>query len=566
MFRLFSTTVLLVTIAAGAGAQVPGPRSGSPRDTPQRATRTGKIAGRVVSAESGSPLRRAQININSREAEFTRRVTTGSDGRYEFAELPPGRYSLSVSREGYVTLEYGQVRPFEDGKPLDITAGQVLDNVDFSLPRGAAITGRITDELGDPITDVEVQALRRQFANGQRELVLAGRTTQTNDLGAYRIFGLMPGDYIVRASPRDIPLGPATEADQVTYPTAYYPGVIDVRQAQTVTVSLGQEVSSVVFPLVLSRLSRVSGTVIGSNGRPLAAAIVRIRAPAGTDASASAINAANSGDNRVREDGSFELKEVPPGEYVLDIQQRNTREMPEMSPSQLEFASITISVSGDIDNISVVTMTAVTVSGRVVYQGGKPPESELRVTADAPGAASVITGPDFAAGRVDSDGTFELPRVSGLQMIGVQGIPPGWMLKDITIAGMNITDTPYDFRVGNSVTDLVITLTDRLSEIRGSVHDGRGRPVADYVLVVFPEDARLWAAWSRYVQTTRPNQSGTYSMKGLPAGRYFAALVPALENGLQNDPAVLEQLRAGARSFSLTEGQTLDLNLEMTER
>ena len=121
----------------------------------------------------------------------------------------------------------------------------------------------------------------------------------------------------------------------------------------------------------------------------------------------------------------------------------------------------------------------------------------------------------------------------------------------------------YDFKPGNNMTGLVITLTDRLSEITGSVRDGRGQPVADYVLVAFPEDTKLWGAQSRFVQTTRPNQNGTFSIKGLPPGRYLAAVVPALENGLQNDPAVLEQLRPRARSFSLAEGQTLNLNLEM---
>jgi hypothetical protein len=110
---------------------------------------------------------------------------------------------------------------------------------------------------------------------------------------------------------------------------------------------------------------------------------------------------------------------------------------------------------------------------------------------------------------------------------------------------------------------MVITLTDRLSEITGTVRDTRGQAVADYVLVAFPEDPKLWGAQSRFVQTTRPNQNGTFSIKGLPAGRYLAAVVPALETGLQSDPAVLEQLRSGARSFSLAEGQTLNLTLAM---
>jgi hypothetical protein len=81
--------------------------------------------------------------------------------------------------------------------------------------------------------------------------------------------------------------------------------------------------------------------------------------------------------------------------------------------------------------------------------------------------------------------------------------------------------------------------------------------------VAFAEDTKLWGAQSRFVQTARPNQNGAFTIKGLPPGRYMAAVVPALENGMQNDPDVLEQLRIGAQNFSLTEGQTLNLNLTM---
>ena len=98
------------------------------------------------------------------------------------------------------------------------------------------------------------------------------------------------------------------------------------------------------------------------------------------------------------------------------------------------------------------------------------------------------------------------------------------------------------------------------------MRDARGQPVADYVLVAFPEDPKLWVPQSRFVQTTRPNQNDTFSIKGLPPGRYLAAVVPSLETGLQNDPALLQQLRPQAQSFSLAEGQMLNLHLEMSEQ
>jgi hypothetical protein len=175
----------------------------------------------------------------------------------------------------------------------------------------------------------------------------------------------------------------------------------------------------------------------------------------------------------------------------------------------------------------------------------------------------LISAKALGGGRVGQDGTFQLRGIAGPPISRVQGVPVGWALKSVTIDGADITDAGFDFRPGHDINGLVVTLTDRLSEVTGNVRDGRGQPVADYVLVAFPEDAKLWGGQSRYVQTTRPNQNGTFSLKGLPPGRYLAAVVPALENGLQNDPAVLEQLRPHGRTFSLAEGQVLNLNLEM---
>ena len=128
-----------------------------PRDNAQPATGTAKITGRVVAAETGTPIRRAQIRVTSTEARFNRVVTTDADGRYELPSLARGRYRVYVAKAGYVSLEYGQARPFESGKPLDIADGQAIEKLDFSLPRGSVISGRITDEFGDPMTDAQVR-------------------------------------------------------------------------------------------------------------------------------------------------------------------------------------------------------------------------------------------------------------------------------------------------------------------------------------------------------------------------------------------------------------------------
>ena len=140
-----------------------------------RAAGTARIRGRVVAADTGAPLRRAQVRLSAAELRVNRSATTDADGRYEFPDLPAGRYNLSVARSGFVSLSFGQQRPFEQGRPLDLASAQQADKIDFALPRGGVIAGRVTDELGEPLAGVRVQAMRYQYLpNGRRQLTPVG--------------------------------------------------------------------------------------------------------------------------------------------------------------------------------------------------------------------------------------------------------------------------------------------------------------------------------------------------------------------------------------------------------
>src|SRR5204863_8663830 len=102
-------------------------------------------------------------------------------------------------------LQYGQRRPFEQAVPLQVLERQVIERVDFALPRMSVIAGRVTDELGDPIADVTVVALRSMYVEGRRQLVAAsgGRPVRTDDEGQYRLSGLPPGTYFVMATTQE---------------------------------------------------------------------------------------------------------------------------------------------------------------------------------------------------------------------------------------------------------------------------------------------------------------------------------------------------------------------------
>jgi Carboxypeptidase regulatory-like domain len=76
----------------------------------------GVISGRIVAADTGKPLRRARITANAPElGGETPSTSTSVEGRYELKDLPAGRYAIRVTRSGYLSLQFGQRRPLEQG-------------------------------------------------------------------------------------------------------------------------------------------------------------------------------------------------------------------------------------------------------------------------------------------------------------------------------------------------------------------------------------------------------------------------------------------------------------------
>src|SRR5437764_1490177 len=78
------------------------------RDTRPAAAGSAVIRGQVVAGDTGRPLGLATITARAPELPESRSISTNSEGRYELRDLPAGRYTLSVSRTGYLSLAYGQ--------------------------------------------------------------------------------------------------------------------------------------------------------------------------------------------------------------------------------------------------------------------------------------------------------------------------------------------------------------------------------------------------------------------------------------------------------------------------
>ena len=260
------TAVMICAIVLAAplvSAQVATPQPQAlllpPRDaaglTPP-ASGTGRIRGRVLQAGTGTPIRRAQVTLTG-EQSVKRLVTTDGNGRYEFSDLPAGRFTISAAKGGYLTLQYGQRRTFEPGRPVTLTDAQIL-GVDLTLPRAGVISGRVIDRFGEPAVGADIVVERYQYSSdGQRRLTRApDMATTTNDLGEFRVFGLMPGEYIVSANMRQRPQLPGQGGGPAATPVARYvrtysPGTASVADAQAVLLGVGEE-AEIQFGLVLA--------------------------------------------------------------------------------------------------------------------------------------------------------------------------------------------------------------------------------------------------------------------------------------------------------------------------
>jgi protocatechuate 3,4-dioxygenase beta subunit len=528
------------------------PAQNPPRDNQTTATAgTGVIRGRVVEAESGNPLLRAQVRLSGPE-RLSRVIGTDDQGRYEFRDLAPAAYTVSASKGVYLTLQYGQTRPRESGRPIDVAPGQIVDGVDMALPRGAVIVLRVTDQSGDPMPEAGVELEQFRFVKGQRTLTRFSSAfilfSGTNDLGELRLHGIPPGDYYIKATPpRNAPVVGSGDR-QLAYFTTYYPGALSSGDAERMTLAPGQELG-IDIRMVAARSVTISGVVRRSDGAPMANPGVSLAQHWGTGSS--------SRGAATQPDGTFRIQNVMPGTYYIEASSRP-------GTPDGEFASIPIKVgSEDIVGLSVTMRRYGALQGRIAFDSGTP--ADVR-----PNAVPLIAESTFSINRARAtardDWTFEITQLNETRLVRLDSSSSGWYLKSITYGGRDVTDAPFDFSEGGLIQGVLVTLTQKRTEVTGRVIGRDGRPAAAYAVVVFAENRERWVPQSRFVAAGRPNQRGDFSVMGLPPGRYLAAAVEYLENGAEADPDLLGQLRDIAVPITLTEGETRSVQLTLEVR
>jgi protocatechuate 3,4-dioxygenase beta subunit len=557
---------------------------------------TGRLRGRVLAGDTGTPLRRAQVRVSSPDIG-TKTALTDTQGRYEFRDLPAGRFNVSVSKSGFVAMQFGQNRPFEPGRPIELADAQFMDKADVALPRGSVLAGRVVDEFGEAVPEADVTAMRMQYQNGRRRLVPSGRNASSNDLGQFRIYGLPPGEYYVSATFRNTAtmmldmiggsnamLGPTGSNQTSGYASTYYPSTPNPAEAQRVALAVGQELPSVDIQLQPVRLAKITGTAMGSDGKPMSGAIVMLM-PTMKDA----IGLAPGGTSRTDKDGNFTLNSVTPGEYSLQVQSmggvfetaggggtmmfsfRTSSDAPGAGSTsqQREFAMSSVNVSGeDISGLMLIGTRGAKASGTISFAGGMKPDGAANMRISAPAAdADANPMPGLGGSNIkEGNSTFEftLESLVGNRILRVANAPKGWALKSVKFNGEDVTDRGIEFKPGEDVAGLEIELTNKTQSIAGGVTTGSGEVAKDYTVVVFTDDQQKWVLpQNRWITSARPDQEGRFRIGNLPPGTYYAIAVDYVAQGEWQDPEWLARAAKKATRVTLEEGASKSLDLKI---
>ena len=543
---------------------------------------TASIGGRVTS-NTGGPLRRAEVRAIS-ESGLTRLATTDAEGRYLVRDLPAGTFTLHVSKTGFVPLYFGQRRPFERRATIRLEQGGRAA-ADVRLPRAGAIAGRIYDSAGEPMLGARVQALRRRMVQGQPGLQAVGAADMTDDTGAYRLYGLPPGDYYVTATPRrveDRAGRPVSNAVPGLGAPIFFPGTANRDLAQRVTVDVSGEARAD-MQLTNVTTARVTGTVLTSSGAPAAGAMVTLIAR-DLDFAASGIGA-GVGPLRLMDDaaadGTFDITGVPPGSFTLIAQTRpNNLSVPFDIRTQrftapatrpvVETGSMPVAVDGDIAGLTVATTPSGTVTVTVV--GDQEVTAPLPPTRISVRAADSGTSDSMTMMHNGADGLRDaklMLALAGRSSLAVEGLPDNWAVKGIFLDDMDVSDRAIDLSTDRG-SNVRVVLTDRVTELAGSVTSGAFAPTdadADATVVIFTDDESKWTYPSRFVRSVRANEDGTFQIRGLPPGLdYRAVAVDYLEDGEETDPEFLKRMRDRAARCSLREGERRAIDLRLIER
>jgi hypothetical protein len=542
------------------------------------------LSGLVTTDEATpQPLRHAVVTATGAEILGQRQAVTDDDGRFAFADLPPGRYSLVAEKPAYVKTYYGSKRPGRPpGTPVAILANQPAPTVVIRMVHGAAIAGTVRDAFGAPVASSQLAIKQPIVVSGQRRLIdvpnlLIPRAT-TDDKGRYRIYGLPPGEYTVQyfgggagyvgvretlsadvelavremqtGTPASSPAAPPPEPRQITIAGGYLPGVPDANGAQIISLRAGEERAGADLVVRLVRTMKVEGISLGPDGGPMTNVMVAI---------------VNAGDRtmwgspgliRPGADGHFVAPPLTPGHYAF-VGRASDAGAPVSAPAFYSGEVDFFVGDSDVSGVILQFDRGVAVTGRLGLPNGSTPADFTRVRLLLTPVDSLASmGPAPPAATIAPDGTFKFDGIGAGKWRVTGSLPGGWSLRSATLDGRDTLDFPFEVAHGQPVSGLVVSVIDRPTEISGTLRDASGQLTSEYSMVAFSTDRALWTSAPRRVSSAvRLSSDGRYRVTGLPPGEYYLSALADFDPVQLGDPAFLESLISQSIKVTLGESE-----------
>jgi hypothetical protein len=520
------------------------------------------LAGIVTKDPGGEPVKKALVELiaENQAAGGNHTAQTGADGTFHIENIAPGRYRLFVERTGY--LEVDKHHPRSDGRLLNLTAGQEIRDVLIRLQAAAVIEGRVTDEDGDPLPEAQVAVLRQTFALGRRHWEQTG-AERTNDLGEYRIANLPAGSYYISVTPppdfkslieaanglASDPGNSATGSQErpapTSYKTTYYPGTKERSQAAPVDLHAGDDFPAN-FSLTPSPSVFIRGLITNLARGASALVVLQSKDQSFTQSAA-----------EVKQNGSFEIRDVSPGTYTL-VATVTDGHGTKLARQMVQVASATV------DGIRLAPQAAGWVHGYLRSESktrigrftpAKVFLSLLSADDDDEVSSAMPIGEGFAPlAHLNADGSFEWKDVPPghyyIQFSGDESVSPDWFLKSVVVGGRDVIDSGFSVNGGAAVLDLVASTDGAV--VDGLVANAKAGAVANAVVVAVPEP-NLRSRTDRYYKTVS-DQSGHFTLHGVPPGAYTLLAWESVDGEAYYNPEFLSKYEAQGRALHLNEG------------
>jgi hypothetical protein len=472
------------------------------------------ISGVVTGADS-RPLADVAVAVfESGHAGPSAETTTDAQGRFNFADLPDGRFELVASRRGYARTTYNE----HGGVNTAIVTGENLDNTGLvlSLAPLASISGTVTEDSGDPVPQAQIHLFRDDPMRGNAKQPASA--TNADEMGDFEMSQLAPGTYYLCATgvPWYRPSGqnslPAADQPRspldVAYAPSCYSDTADPAAAQPIQINAGAHIeANLIFHAVPAirvsfqvpkprpdqgiQLPQLSQEIFGAKEFVQSVPLIL-----GTP------NDQTGGDTV-----TITLTGLAPGQYEVQI--------PEVGPNSpsARFGAIQVS-SSDFTAAMSTFQAAASISGKILMEGGgQPPEgSMISLFGDEEGPVS--------SGVVQPDGTFHFPGAPPgdyeIRISGSHGLLAVSRLKVNGVASRSST-----LHLGSDPIELTIMASASSASVSGSVVRN-GKPTSGVFVLLVPENLNAGiAAWI----VNQSDSDGTFVSDNVPPGRYTAVAI-----------------------------------------